>query len=173
MSATATTLGKAFGVAAAAGAGRQLFETPAVTVANVERRQFWLTPTIGFEIEWSGNEPQWLVPWIHRLSTILNLPQGWDSYDSRKIMASAAFGALNFLVPQMHLITEPPEIFPHRSGGLQLEWRTDDSDLEVLALDEHQYRISYSKNETEIVDDLITNDIQPAIVALKEMAISS
>ncbi len=90
-----------------------------------------------------------------------------------RIKVNAVMGAMNFLLPHIQGLKAPPDIVPHRSGGVQLEWHFGDSDLEVLVLSDQQYRISYAKDGAESVEDLLTNDPQVAIDALKEMAISS
>lgn len=173
MNSSTTTVERAFGTAVGI-RNPGLWGAPAVTNQSVRVLQFRMTEGVSIAIEFEGTEPDWLVSWMERLSRLLNLPEGWDSYEASRIKPSAIIGAINFLLPAVQDLSIPvPDAIPHRSGGVQLEWHVGETDLEVLALSEHQYRISYSKQGVEITDDLVTKNPHLAVVAVRELSLSS
>jgi hypothetical protein len=79
-------------------------------------------------------EPAWLWPAIDRLRTIVKLPPGWDSYSAKPVRQENVEAALQALVTVMSEGSELPWIVPLPSGGIQLEWHSESSDIEI-ALD--------------------------------------
>lgn len=174
MSSSTATAERAYGTAVGLKNLRELWGTPAVTNQSVRKRQFRMTEELSIVIQFEGTEPAWLVSWMEHLSRLLNLPENWDSYGASRIKPSAVLGAINFLLPSVQDLPAPlPDVVPHRSGGVQLEWHVGETDLEVLALSEHQYRISYSKHGVELAEDLVTKNPHLTFVALRELALSS
>lgn len=77
-------------------------------------------------------QPAWLTPILQRLSALLQLPPGWDSYTARSVRPECAVFALGKVLPAfMRLDLPVPSVVPTNSGGLQLEWHTRGVDLEV------------------------------------------
>ena len=144
-----------------------------MTKPSLHNRRFRLSEDLTVEIQYEGAEPEWLVPCMERLSKALNLPEGWDSYGAKRIRPNAIMGALRLLLPNIQELPTPlPDVVPHRSGSLQLEWHVGDADLEVEVLSEHQYKISYSRGAEEVVvEDLVTRNPALAITALRELAL--
>ncbi len=147
----------------------------AVTNQGLRKSQFRLSDDLFIEVHFKSTEiePSWLVKWMKRLSDLVNLPDDWDSYGAKRISSNAVFGAINLVLPNIEYFTSAPLVFPHGSGGIQIEWHVGNTDLEVLALSEHQYRISHSKEGVDIVDDLMTKDPDVAIAALRELPFPS
>jgi hypothetical protein len=79
------------------------------------------------------NEPQfeWLKPVVQRLTEICALPVGWDGYRGRPTrfdIASFTFSMLqNICAPD----SPAPSLVPLSSGGLQVEWHTDQIEIEL------------------------------------------
>jgi len=92
-----------------------------------------LRPTSAYDPE-DISEPLWLRPVIERLKDIIVLPADWDSYGAHPARRENVEGALHALATVMSEESEIPWIVPLPSGGIQLEWHGDDSDIEI-ALD--------------------------------------
>ena len=62
------------------------------------------------------------------------LDEGWDGYDARPVSIAAYTDALNFLrILPMNYYT--PDIVPEPSGGIGLEWISDDNERFVISFD--------------------------------------
>lgn len=148
---------------------------PAVTNQGERKRVIRLSNELAIELcfEATETEPAWLFHWMRRVSDLLNLPEDWDSYGSRGITADAVLGAIQLLLPVFGSMDRQPLTFPHRSGGIQLEWHIGESDLEVLAFSEHQFRVSYTRDGQEVFDDQMVRDPELVVNALRELAIAS
>src|SRR5260370_70877 len=100
---TATTITAEKAVSAAAGGRsiKELYEALATTRQNSRSRHFRMTAELSIEIKFdeAESEPDWLVGFMERLSNLLNLPENWDSYGSRRISPTAVLGALKFILP--------------------------------------------------------------------------
>lgn len=149
------------------------WQIPAVTNQSVRKVQFLMTEELLIEIEFEINEeqPDWLIGWMQKASQLLNFPPNWDTYRSQPINPDAIVGAINFLLTNAQQMAIPgPDLIPHRSGGVQLEWHVRDYDLEVLVFPDRTYRVSYSRQGEDAIDDVVTSDPQIAGVALQELA---
>lgn len=126
----------------------------------------WMSPTVpakreltikvkgrraNFVIELSGNEPQWLSPIASRLVTVINLPEGWDSYGAQQVDVSMLPATINLLANIMRETTLMPAIVPTQRGGIQLEWHARGIDLEVEVLSQGHFAVLY-ENEKEGVE---------------------
>ena len=73
---------------------------------------------------------------FNKLRSFLDLPEGWDSYGGLPIRASALKTAMKLLCSVAAANVRPPSVVPTSAGGVQLEWHTNQADLE-LAVDPH------------------------------------
>ena len=151
-------------------------QIPAVTNQASRKIQFRMTGELSIEIEFgpTESEPTWLVRLMEQSSRLLNLERNWNSYRSEPIHPDAVVGAINFLLTNDQEVPIPaPDLVPHLSGGVQLEWHLRNYDLEVLVFPDGQYRISYSREGEDAIEDVVTRDPHIAGVALQEIARSN
>ena len=79
-----------------------------------------------------SEEPKWFYPTLSCFQELLQLPEGWDSYDACIITDSAIAGAAEMLVRlPLPLEASPPSVVPGSSGSVQLEWHEGDADVEI------------------------------------------
>lgn len=72
-----------------------------------------------------------IAPCIQKLSEIAQLQFGWNSYRARPIAASAIGAALKLLLGTLPANAPLPQIVPTVRGGIQLEWHTALTMIEV------------------------------------------
>lgn len=75
--------------------------------------------------------PQWFPDLAVRSFELLHLPQNWDSYGAIRIEPAAVEDALSLLVDLAGLGTPLPSVVPTVHGGVQLEWHSRESDVEI------------------------------------------
>ncbi len=83
-------------------------------------------------VEATQLEPRWLYPVMRMLREISELQDGWDSYSAKPIRIEAAAAALRIASEILANETTPPVVVPIPDGGLQLEWHSRQSDLEIV-----------------------------------------
>lgn len=66
-----------------------------------------------------------------KLEELSKLPENWNSYGSRSIQKDAIEITANLLSDLVKLKMPEPQIFPVSGGGLQLEWKNADRELEI------------------------------------------
>ena len=80
----------------------------------------------------TGEEPRWLYRTLSCLKELLELPEGWDSYDASIITDEAIAGAADVLERlQLPMETPQPDVVPGSSGSVQLEWHRSGADVEI------------------------------------------
>lgn len=84
-------------------------------------------------------EPRWLRPVLGQISTILALPQNWDSYDAPQVSTQCAESAIRILSSILNADSPPPTIVPTALGGMQIEWHRNGIDLEIEITPEQKY----------------------------------
>jgi hypothetical protein len=62
---------------------------------------------------------------------LLELPQGWNSYNAKQIRKENVNAAIGLLGRIMRPGTPPPIVVPKVRGGVQLEWHTRGVNIEV------------------------------------------
>ena len=62
---------------------------------------------------------------------VVRLPRGWDGYDGRPVDFSNAIFALSMLSSICRPSTPAPQIVPGSAGDLQIEWHTEEVDIEL------------------------------------------
>jgi hypothetical protein len=88
-----------------------------------------------FTIEWRDYGqpiPAWFDPLMQGFVDLLALPPGWDSYGAGAIDPRIVHAAVNLLDGLLGPTTPSPRVVPLSSGGLQLEWRRQGVDLEIV-----------------------------------------
>jgi len=69
-----------------------------------------------------------------RLNELTSLPRGWDGYNGQSVSFNCAQFAAD-LIEHMGVANVPkPQLVPGADGTLQLEWHTNDYDVEVDVL---------------------------------------
>lgn len=70
---------------------------------------------------------------IHQASELVQLPEGWDSYEAKPVSSQAARAAIAFLVKAASAVPNlpVPAVVPTVPGGIQLEWHRQGVDLEI------------------------------------------
>jgi hypothetical protein len=72
-----------------------------------------------------------IAPCIQKLSEIARLQFGWNSYGARPIAWSAIVATLKLLLGNLPANAPLPQIVPTVRGGIQLEWHTPSTMIEV------------------------------------------
>jgi hypothetical protein len=91
------------------------------------------TSTVTIEVE---PTPAWLYVVEARLNELLALGPGWDTYGAQAIERSYVLDAVNLLVQLTPPDAPAPWIVPTAGRGVQLEWQTDDVEVEVRVDDD-------------------------------------
>jgi hypothetical protein len=71
------------------------------------------------------------VQTVNRLIDLLQLPNGWNSYNARPISRDNVMFAVNLLGRVMRKGTPAPNVVPKVRGGVQLEWHTKGINIEI------------------------------------------
>jgi hypothetical protein len=74
----------------------------------------------------------WEKPVRDRLNHICALPTGWDGYKGQPTRFVVAEFAVQVLRRVCKPDTPAPAIVPLPSGGLQIEWHTDNATIELI-----------------------------------------
>ena len=80
--------------------------------------------------------PSWVVPVVRRVRELESLPRNWDSYGGRPLQRRHRDAALRFLGLVLTDDLLAPEIVPLADGGVQLEWRLSDAEIDFISDDE-------------------------------------
>lgn len=86
------------------------------------------TSTVTIQVE---PTPAWLYVVEARLNELLALGPGWDTYDAQAIEQSNVLDAVNLLIQLAPPDAPAPWIVPTAGRGIQLEWQTDDAEVEA------------------------------------------
>jgi hypothetical protein len=73
----------------------------------------------------------WQVEPIKKILGTLLLPDNWDSYGGRAPGVGSAAAAIDFIALIAHEDLPRPRVVPLGTGGIQLEWRNGQRELEV------------------------------------------
>lgn len=89
---------------------------------------------------------------VQKMIELLELPQGWNSYNARPITKENVNFALDVLAHTMRADTPVPNVIPMVRGGVQLEWHTRGIDLEISI---------YSPTELKFVAEEVGSGADP------------
>lgn len=89
--------------------------------------------------QWDGVTPlaqasPWLLSALRKVAELANLPEGWNGYGSPQIQQPAVERVSNVLDCLSALDLPTPQIFPVSGGGIQIELRQDQRELEIEVL---------------------------------------
>jgi len=102
--------------------------------AQNDRSTVWLGETDSSGVDDSADrsaESDWPEVVNARLSELERLTEDWDSYGSKPVAPEVSARVRALLHQLMTPRTRTPQVVPLPDGGLQLEWHTLSSDLEI------------------------------------------
>jgi hypothetical protein len=114
-----------------------------------------------FVVKILGQEPSWFQSAFFEMESLLNLPDNWNPYGSRRINPMAAFRGLDLLFKIMRAQMPEPSIVPTADGSIQLEWHTLKADLEIRLLSYGSLSFLFEDCESgEVVEIGSTTDLK-------------
>ena len=119
--------------------------------------------------------PPWLPEVVRKMTTLLKLPEGWDSYDAARIDRGCVAYALNEILGKCMQATTPiPSVVPLKNGGVMLEWHCRQMDIEVRIEKGEKVHMSFydDKENREFELDLDGN-VLPLMSALAKLTLRS
>ena len=75
--------------------------------------------------------PVRLAPVVEQIMALLNLREGWNSYQASRVQPAAVVAALRLLTA-VDWSGPLPSVAPTLRGGIQLEWGNDDDGVEIV-----------------------------------------
>ncbi|MEK7996278.1 MAG: hypothetical protein AAB403_20960 [Planctomycetota bacterium] len=93
-------------------------------------------------------QPKWQASVLMKVTELLSLRPGWDSYSAPVLKHDAAMFAMIVLQNVMKPGTPEPSVVPSSTGGVQLEWHVKDIDLEIHVLAPYQGEIWWCDRAT-------------------------
>lgn len=103
--------------------------------ALVPRRREYDSRGKTYAIHWQDNGqplPVWFDPLMQGFVDLLTLPPNWDSYGASGVDTKVVHAAISFINGFLRPSSPAPRVVPLSSGGLQLEWRRNGVDLEIV-----------------------------------------
>lgn len=89
---------------------------------------------VGRRISVSRPNRDWHSEVIDKLNDLTSLERGWDGYSARAVRFDTANFALRMLEHICPVDSPAPQIIPGVNGDLQIEWHTDNGDIELDVL---------------------------------------
>jgi len=91
------------------------------------------------QVKWQPKPPlRWVDPWDRLVESVAlelirvqQLPSGWDGRRAIPIAVEAIRGTVEILGRILDVDSEPPQIFPLPTGGIQLEWLAAGDEIEI------------------------------------------
>ena len=115
---------------------------------------------IRIQIEFIGQEPNWMRPLVAKFGEILSLPPNWDSYGASPIDPECAILALRLVLSIMKVGIPVPAIVPTNRGRIQIEWHTRGIDLEIEIASPGRLKLYYENHRTgEEWEKELTSDL--------------
>ena len=113
----------------------------------------------------------WLTKVEERLIQLLQLPAGWDGYQSQRVSPLTARFVTNILGSVMSSHTPAPSIVPVSGGGLQVEWHRNGLDIELYVAKPLQAElyVSFSDGRPDLEREL-TSDFGVLSTVLADLA---
>ncbi len=117
-------------------------------------------------------------PWIHFLQNRFNelgaLPRGWDGYNGLPVRATVLMFAADIMKKLYVPGLKAPALVPGADGTLQIEWHSNqfDIELDVLGVNQiHALRFDCETGVEETAD--LSNDVSIPAVWIHEMVARS
>ena len=106
------------------------------------------------EPQWGGVTPlaqatPWLRSSLRKVTELAQLPSGWDGYGSSPIQQPAIERVSEVLTALSYLDLPYPQLFPVPGGGIQIEMRQGNRELEIEILPDGsiEYLLALSNGE--------------------------
>jgi hypothetical protein len=114
-------------------------------------------------VQWNSVTPlegvnQWLRSAQRRLTALTRLRADWDGYGSPPVQAGVIARAADLLVVLAKLDLPNPELFPVPGGGLQLEFRQDNRELEIEILPDSSIEYLLVENGTDMREGAVRSE---------------
>jgi hypothetical protein len=101
---------------------------------------------------------KWLNDTLEEVEQLSSLDQDWDGYGAERVSASAAMGAVNFLLKIAYPKLAAPEVVPVSDGGLQVEWHRNGIDFEVMFEPEEEPRALVEDRTSKAEPESVAGD---------------
>ena len=106
-------------------------------------------------VQWNSVTPLegvdlWLRSAQKKLTALTRLRADWDGYGSPPVQTGAIARAADLLAVLAKLDLPNPELFPVPGGGLQLEFRQDNRELEIEILPDSSIEYLLVENGTDM-----------------------
>ncbi len=122
----------------------------------IRRQRKYYSRGQSYQVEWQDYGqplPAWFDPLMQGFVDLFTLVHNWDSYGAGPIDPKVVHYAMNLINGLLGPTSPAPRVVPLSSGGLQLEWRRQGIDLEVVFDRDGQpffyYRNRVSGDESE------------------------
>lgn len=120
------------------------------------------------------DDTDWLDGVRSRLEELIRLPRGWDGYSGQPLPFATAQFAADLLIRIGHGGLPAPSLVPVARGQLQIEWHTENVDIELLVRRPNSVQAYFNRLDgpgaVESVVELTNNFVQilPWIECLQE-----
>lgn len=128
-------------------------------------------PTASKRILISELDREWRDPVGKRLEELIRLEPGWDGYRGAPVSFEIAHFAVRMLEAACGLATPTPQLVPGSQGDLQIEWHTNQGDVELDVLAPNNV-VAWRRNVSTGPDGeeiALTNDFSAVAIWIKEL----
>ena len=108
-------------------------------------------------------ENSWSDEAIQRLEQLVRLPPGWDGYYGQPVSLVNASFALAMLDVICAPEARPPQIVPGSEGDLQIEWHTQQGDLELHIKAPNDVHAWFERTGAESISKDLKTDFAVAV----------
>lgn len=106
-----------------------------------------------------GQSP-WFPSALDKMSSLANLPEGWDGRGSRTIQPASVETMVRVLLIVDEESMPAPHISPISGGALQIEWSHGGRDLEIATRSDGS--IQYVKTQNGAEDEMEDGSLSPS-----------
>ncbi|WP_305095619.1 hypothetical protein [Croceibacterium aestuarii] len=96
----------------------------------------------------SHPERDWRREVVEKLNELTALPRGWDGYHARAVRFDTANFALQMLEHICPADSPAPQIVPGTKGDLQVEWHSENGEVELDVLGPYRVEGWFADDET-------------------------
>lgn len=115
--------------------------------------------------------PEW-TKIEEKLQSLINLEKGWDGYDAEGVSFSNAHFAAKVLEAILLSNTPLPQIVPGTNGDLQIEWHTENLEIELHVISPYEVDAWISNRDTDEdgEEHRFTSDYAPLMVFINQLS---